>query len=147
MFYFRPKRYAFIPRTQTTTLYFHRSHLEKDFPSVKFASRLVKSRTMRGSSLFSVRFGRGATFNHILHGTGAFNFGSKIGSIAAYPWGQFFFPLITTVTCDRSNDPIRVGGTGDDVMPKVNAVLDHMKDFTNKVVSKEWKVITIFISY
>merc|ERR1719334_155493 len=31
---------------------------------------------------------------------------------------------------NRSNDPIRVGGTGDDVMPKVNAVLDHMKEFT-----------------
>ena len=25
-------------------------------------------------------------------------------------------------------------------MPKVNAVLDHMKEFTAKVVNKEWKV-------
>ena len=28
-------------------------------------------------------------------------------------------------------------------MPKVNAVLDHMKEFTAKVVDKEWKVIGI----
>ena len=41
---------------------------------------------------------------------------------------------------NRSNDPIRVGGQGDDVMPAVNAVLDHIKEFTDKVVGKEWKV-------
>ena len=27
-------------------------------------------------------------------------------------------------------------------MPKVNAVLDHMKEFTAKVVNKEWKVMS-----
>ena len=42
----------------------------------------------------------------------------------------------------RSNDPIRIGGEGEDVMPKVNAVLDHMKEFTAKVVNKEWKVLS-----
>jgi len=43
---------------------------------------------------------------------------------------------------NRSNDPIRIGGEGEDVMPKVNAVLDHMKEFTAKVVNKEWKGYT-----
>ncbi len=38
---------------------------------------------------------------------------------------------------NRSNTPILVDGK--DVMPDVNAVLDQMKNFSNKVISGEWK--------
>jgi glucose-6-phosphate isomerase len=38
---------------------------------------------------------------------------------------------------NRENSPIEVDGN--DVMPEVNAVLDKMKDFSNKVISGEWK--------
>eukprot|EP00055_Hartaetosiga_balthica_P005600 m.16632 g.16632 ORF g.16632 m.16632 type:complete len:562 (-) comp4652_c1_seq1:150-1835(-) len=38
---------------------------------------------------------------------------------------------------NRSNTPIIVDG--EDVMPKVNAVLDHMKSFCNSVRSGKWK--------
>lgn len=38
---------------------------------------------------------------------------------------------------NRSNTPIAVGG--EDVMPAVNAVLDKMKDFSEKVISGAWK--------
>jgi len=31
---------------------------------------------------------------------------------------------------------------GEDVMPAVNAVLDHMKEFCNEVISGEWKGYT-----
>jgi glucose-6-phosphate isomerase len=41
---------------------------------------------------------------------------------------------------NRSNVPIEVDGK--DVMPAVNAVLDHMKDFCNRVISGEWKGYT-----
>jgi len=41
---------------------------------------------------------------------------------------------------NRSNTPIMVGGN--DVMPGVNAVLDHMKDFCGRVISGEWKGFT-----
>lgn len=38
---------------------------------------------------------------------------------------------------NRSNRPIKVDG--EDVMPAVNAVLDHMRDFSTAVRSGEWK--------
>jgi glucose-6-phosphate isomerase len=38
---------------------------------------------------------------------------------------------------NRSNNPIQVDGK--DVMPEVNAVLDQMKAFSEKVISGEWK--------
>jgi len=41
---------------------------------------------------------------------------------------------------NRSNTAIKVDD--EDVMPKVNAVLDHMQGFCNKVVSGEWKGYT-----
>ena len=41
---------------------------------------------------------------------------------------------------NRSNTPILVDGK--DVMPEVNAVLDHMKTFTERVRSGEWKGYT-----
>jgi glucose-6-phosphate isomerase len=50
---------------------------------------------------------------------------------------------------NRSNRPILVDGK--DVMPEVNAVLEHMKEFSNKVRSGEWtgftgKPITDFVN-
>jgi len=41
---------------------------------------------------------------------------------------------------NRSNVGIQVDGK--DVMPAVNAVLDHMKDFCNRVISGDWKGYT-----
>ncbi|RZF36718.1 hypothetical protein LSTR_LSTR005031 [Laodelphax striatellus] len=41
---------------------------------------------------------------------------------------------------NRKNKPIIVNGK--DIMPDVNAVLNHMKNFVEKVVSKEWKGFT-----
>ncbi|KAK4309771.1 hypothetical protein Pmani_018618 [Petrolisthes manimaculis] len=41
---------------------------------------------------------------------------------------------------NRSNTPVMVDGQ--DVMPAVNAVLDHMKDFCGKVISGAWKGYT-----
>ncbi|KAF2360534.1 Phosphoglucose isomerase (PGI) [Trinorchestia longiramus] len=41
---------------------------------------------------------------------------------------------------NRSNKPIVVGG--DDVMPGVNAVLKHMKEFCEQVISGSWKGYT-----
>ena len=41
---------------------------------------------------------------------------------------------------NRSNSPIIVDG--EDVMPEVNAVLAQMKDFSEKVISGEWKGYT-----
>ncbi len=41
---------------------------------------------------------------------------------------------------NRSNTPVIVDGK--DVMPDVNAVLDQMKDFSEKVISGEWKGYT-----
>lgn len=37
---------------------------------------------------------------------------------------------------NRTNDPIMVDNK--DVMPEVNAVLNHMKEFTNQVLSGQW---------
>ncbi|XP_066581028.1 glucose-6-phosphate isomerase [Prorops nasuta] len=41
---------------------------------------------------------------------------------------------------NRTNSPILLDGK--DVMPEVNAVLEHMKQFTNQIISKEWKGFT-----
>ena len=41
---------------------------------------------------------------------------------------------------NRDNNPIYVNGK--DVMPEVNAVLNKMKDFSNKIISGEWKGFT-----
>ncbi|XP_046385154.1 glucose-6-phosphate isomerase [Ischnura elegans] len=41
---------------------------------------------------------------------------------------------------NRSNKPIVIDGK--DVMPDVNAVLSHMKEFTNQVISGQWKGYT-----
>lgn len=41
---------------------------------------------------------------------------------------------------NRENNPIYVNGK--DVMPEVNAVLNKMKDFSNKIISGEWKGFT-----
>ncbi|EZA47963.1 hypothetical protein DMN91_011677 [Ooceraea biroi] len=41
---------------------------------------------------------------------------------------------------NRSNKPILVDGK--DVMPDVNAVLEHMKEFTNEVLTKKWTGFT-----
>lgn len=48
--------------------------------------------------------------------------------------------VLHTALRNRSNTPVLVDG--EDVMPKVNAVLAHMKDFTNRVLSGEWKGYT-----
>lgn len=45
-----------------------------------------------------------------------------------------------TALRNRSNTPMMVDGK--DVMPEVNAVLAHMKDFTNQVLSGTWKGFT-----
>jgi glucose-6-phosphate isomerase len=41
---------------------------------------------------------------------------------------------------NRANNPIVVDGQ--DVMPEVNAVLDQMEDFTNRVISGDWQGYT-----
>jgi glucose-6-phosphate isomerase len=41
---------------------------------------------------------------------------------------------------NRSNVPIKV--EGEDVMPGVNAVLAHMKEFCEEVISGKWKGYT-----
>lgn len=38
---------------------------------------------------------------------------------------------------NRSNKPILVDGQ--DVMPEVNKVLEHMKEFSNSVINGDWK--------
>ncbi|XP_015601400.1 glucose-6-phosphate isomerase [Cephus cinctus] len=48
--------------------------------------------------------------------------------------------VLHTALRNRSNTPILVEGK--DVMPDVNGVLEHMKQFTNQVLSKEWKGFT-----
>ncbi len=45
--------------------------------------------------------------------------------------------VLHTALRNRSNTPVMVDGA--DVMPDVNAVLDHMKSFTERVRSGEWK--------
>lgn len=48
--------------------------------------------------------------------------------------------VLHTALRNRSNTPVLVDG--EDVMPKVNAVLAHMKEFTNRILSGEWKGYT-----
>lgn len=48
--------------------------------------------------------------------------------------------VLHTALRNQSNQPIMVDG--EDVMPKVRAVLAHMKTFVNQVVSGEWKGFT-----
>lgn len=48
--------------------------------------------------------------------------------------------VLHTALRNRSNTPILVDGK--DVMPDVNSVLQHMKEFTNQVIKKEWKGFT-----
>ena len=48
--------------------------------------------------------------------------------------------VLHTALRNRSNRPIMVDG--EDVMPKVNAVLKHMREFTEKVRSGEWTGFT-----
>uniref|UniRef100_A0A1B6MTI5 Glucose-6-phosphate isomerase n=1 Tax=Graphocephala atropunctata TaxID=36148 RepID=A0A1B6MTI5_9HEMI len=45
--------------------------------------------------------------------------------------------VLHTALRNRSNRPIQVGGK--DVMPEVNGVLQHMKEFCQQVISKQWK--------
>jgi glucose-6-phosphate isomerase len=45
--------------------------------------------------------------------------------------------VLHTALRNRSNTPVKVDGK--DVMPEVKAVLNQMKDFSNKVVSGDWK--------
>ncbi|XP_063702399.1 glucose-6-phosphate isomerase [Culicoides brevitarsis] len=48
--------------------------------------------------------------------------------------------VLHTALRNRSNKPVMVDGK--DVMPEVNAVLAHMKEFSNQVISGEWKGYT-----
>ncbi|WED21589.1 glucose-6-phosphate isomerase [Vibrio sp. JC009] len=48
--------------------------------------------------------------------------------------------VLHTALRNRSNKPVMVDG--EDVMPAVNAVLEKMKSFTNRVVSGDWKGYT-----
>ncbi len=48
--------------------------------------------------------------------------------------------VLHTALRNRSNHPIKVGG--EDVMPTVNAVLEKMQSFTNRVIEGEWKGFT-----
>jgi len=48
--------------------------------------------------------------------------------------------VLHTALRNRDNHPILVDGK--DVMPEINAVLDKMKDFTNRVRNGEWKGAT-----
>jgi len=49
-------------------------------------------------------------------------------------------PVLHVALRNRSNTPILVEGK--DVMPDVNAVLDHMKTFSEAIISGEWKGYT-----
>lgn len=48
--------------------------------------------------------------------------------------------VLHTALRNRSNTPVEVDGK--DVMPEVNAVLEKMKNFCNRVISGEWKGYT-----
>ncbi|KGY11155.1 glucose-6-phosphate isomerase [Vibrio tubiashii] len=48
--------------------------------------------------------------------------------------------VLHTALRNRSNNPVMVGG--EDVMPAVNAVLEKMKSFTERVIGGEWKGYT-----
>ncbi|MCD6225450.1 MAG: glucose-6-phosphate isomerase [Deltaproteobacteria bacterium] len=49
-------------------------------------------------------------------------------------------PVLHVALRNRENAPIYVDGR--DVMPEVNAVLKKMKDFSNRIISGEWKGFT-----
>ncbi|MBB6111551.1 glucose-6-phosphate isomerase [Mucilaginibacter lappiensis] len=49
-------------------------------------------------------------------------------------------PVLHIALRNRSNKPIYVDGK--DVMPDVNKVLDHMKDFSQAIISGDWKGYT-----
>lgn len=49
-------------------------------------------------------------------------------------------PVLHTALRNQSNQPVLVDGK--DVMPDVNAVLQHMKEFSEAVISGEWKGYT-----
>ena len=49
-------------------------------------------------------------------------------------------PVLHIALRNRKNAPIYVDGR--DVMPEVNAVLEKMKDFSNRIISGEWKGFT-----
>ncbi|WP_158825237.1 glucose-6-phosphate isomerase [Mucilaginibacter lacusdianchii] len=49
-------------------------------------------------------------------------------------------PVLHTALRNQSNTPVYVDGK--DVMPDVNAVLKHMKEFSNAVIDGEWKGYT-----
>src|SRR6195952_4142003 len=49
-------------------------------------------------------------------------------------------PVLHIALRNRSNKPIYVDGK--DVMPDVNSVLEHMKDFSNAIISGTWKGYT-----
>jgi glucose-6-phosphate isomerase len=49
-------------------------------------------------------------------------------------------PVLHIALRNRSNKPIYVDGK--DVMPDVNKVLDHMKDFSHAIISGDWKGYT-----
>ncbi|MEN0055799.1 MAG: glucose-6-phosphate isomerase [Mucilaginibacter sp.] len=49
-------------------------------------------------------------------------------------------PVLHVALRNRSNTPIYVDGK--DVMPDVNSVLEHMKDFSNAIISGTWKGYT-----
>lgn len=48
--------------------------------------------------------------------------------------------VLHTALRNRANTPVLVDGV--DVMPQINAVLAHMKDFTHRILSGEWKGYT-----
>ncbi|MGD1452399.1 glucose-6-phosphate isomerase [Vibrio harveyi] len=48
--------------------------------------------------------------------------------------------VLHTALRNRSNEPVMVGG--EDVMPAVNAVLEKIKSFTERVIGGEWKGYT-----
>jgi glucose-6-phosphate isomerase len=49
-------------------------------------------------------------------------------------------PVLHTALRNQSNEPVLVEGK--DVMPDVNAVLQHMKEFSESVISGDWKGYT-----
>ncbi len=48
--------------------------------------------------------------------------------------------VLHTALRNQSNEPVIVDG--EDVMPNIKAVLEHMKAFTNRILSGEWKGFT-----
>ena len=48
--------------------------------------------------------------------------------------------FISRIKFQNRSFPIVIDG--EDVTPKVNAVLDHMKEFCNEVISGQWKGFT-----